>query len=258
LIAVFASQEELPELLSKLCLADGFHYSTSPEAKHGLCPHSSYPVDLLIDATSHYLNKAPINLKDIFGDRFEKVEIFYSSPERYTQCKYVDFLNTKERATVTSPEYIDQLSRSIVEPRKGGQNSVNWKMKSGDFFPYADCDHCYWTGFFSSRQGLKRLERVGSSFLHAARQIESIRKLQIRPAMPIVSGKLQGISKLTSSARSWNESPLYVLDDAMGVAQHHDAVAGVLNNSIPSVFPINFLIVLTTRFLCHYERRNSM
>jgi hypothetical protein len=209
-------------------------------------------VDLLIDATIHYLNNGPINLTDIFGERFEKVEIFYSTPERYTQCKYVDFLNTRERdATVTSPEYIDQVSGNIVAPRNGGEISVNWKMKSGDFFPYADCDHCYWTGFFSSRQGLKRLERVGSSFLHAARQIESIRKLQIRPAMPLVNGKHQGISKLTSSARTWNESPLYVLDDAMGVAQHHDAVAGALNNSIPSVFPINFLIVITTRFFCH-------
>lgn len=198
-------------------------------------------MDLLIDATSHYLNNGPINLKDIFGDRFEQVEIFYSTPERYTQCKYVDFLNAREQdATVTSSEYVDQFSRSSVEPRKESQNSVNWKMKTGDFFPYADCDHCYWTGFFSSRQGLKRLERVGSSFLHAARQIESIRKLQIKPAMSLVSGELQGISKLISSARNWNDSPLYILEDAMGVAQHHDAVAGVLKMAFQVSFRLTF------------------
>lgn len=195
-------------------------------------------MDLLIDATSHYLNNGPINLKGIFGGRFEQVEIFYSTPERYTQCKYVDFLNAREReATITSSEYVDQFSRSSVEPRKGSQNSVNWKMKTGDFFPYADCDHCYWTGFYSSRQGLKRLERVGSSFLHAARQIESIRKLQIRP---LDSGELHGISKMISSARTWSESPLYVLDDAMGVAQHHDAVAGVFNMAFQVSFRLTF------------------
>ena len=104
-------------------------------------------------------------------------------------------------------------------------------MKTGDFFPYADCDHCYWTGFFTSRQGLKRLERVGSSFLHAARQIQSLQELQ-------GSGRVTTVQQLASDSetesalipplKAWNNSPLYKLDDAMGVAQHHDAVAGRL------------------------------
>eukprot|EP00804_Cyclotella_cryptica_P028863 CCRYP_008452-RC/>CCRYP_008452-RC protein AED:0.03 eAED:0.03 QI:1630/1/1/1/1/0.85/7/216/858 len=185
------------------------------------------PVDLLIDATSHYLSNGVIDVNDFFGDSVEKVQIFYSTPERYTQCKYVDFLNARQRdASTTSPEHNDQFSPDNVEQGQQGHNSVNWKIKAGDFFPYADCDHCYWTGFFSSRQGLKRLERVGSSFLHAARQIESMRKLQTQSAMPVVKQKLQGTSRWTSSAMTWNESPLFALDDAMGVAQHHDAVAG--------------------------------
>ncbi|CAN0367670.1 unnamed protein product, partial [Ectocarpus sp. 13 AM-2016] len=31
--------------------------------------------------------------------------------------------------------------------------------------------HCYWTGYFTSRPGLKRLERVTSGYLQAARQL---------------------------------------------------------------------------------------
>ena len=38
-------------------------------------------------------------------------------------------------------------------------------MKSDDFFPYADGPHQFWTGFFSSRPGLKRYERLSSGFL---------------------------------------------------------------------------------------------
>lgn len=33
-------------------------------------------------------------------------------------------------------------------------------------------------------------------------------------------------SESLSNTNSWNDSPLYTLDDAMGVAQHHDAVSG--------------------------------
>lgn len=31
--------------------------------------------------------------------------------------------------------------------------------------------NCYWTGFYTSRPGLKRLERVTSGYLQAARQL---------------------------------------------------------------------------------------
>lgn len=34
--------------------------------------------------------------------------------------------------------------------------------------------NCYWTGFFTSRPGLKRLERVTSGYLQAARQLHAL------------------------------------------------------------------------------------
>jgi hypothetical protein len=29
---------------------------------------------------------------------------------------------------------------------KRGYTNVSWPLKTDDFFPYADCAHCYWTG----------------------------------------------------------------------------------------------------------------
>ncbi|KAL7538827.1 hypothetical protein ACHAXR_008811 [Thalassiosira sp. AJA248-18] len=185
-------------------------------------------LDLLIEATTHFLTDGSIKATDIFGHRFNKVNIFYSTPERYTKCKYVDAVHAKRD--------------NENAPNDGSKfNPASWKnnAKNGDFFPYADCDHCYWAGYFSSRQSLKRMERSGSSFLHAARQVESMAKLQssltadgagnAEETIAATEDKAQVHSPWTETLASdsaWNNSPLYTLDDAMGVAQHHDSVTG--------------------------------
>jgi hypothetical protein len=33
--------------------------------------------------------------------------------------------------------------------------NLTWSVKTDDFFPYADGDHAYWTGYFTSRPALK-------------------------------------------------------------------------------------------------------
>ena len=224
-------------------------------------------MDLLIDATREFLANGTIQVSDIFGNRFDTVKIFYSTPERYTQCKHVDLTNAKQdemaeksnsrtthdsnhndqetsstslhrqpsRAELSFEKQSDKINVRTAEPKF---NPLNWSVKKGDFFPYADCDHCYWTGYFTSRQGLKRLERVGSSFLHTSRQIESMLKLQQsdrgsrgRNSEGMIAANKEGNGVPSwplsgPSVKSWNSSPLYTLEEAMGVAQHHDAVAG--------------------------------
>ena len=43
--------------------------------------------------------------------------------------------------------------------------SQTWELKTDDFFPYADCPHCYWTGYFTSRPALKRYVRLNNNLL---------------------------------------------------------------------------------------------
>ena len=43
-----------------------------------------------------------------------------------------------------------------------------WELKTDDFFPYADCPHCYWTGYFTSRPALKRYVRLNNNLLQVS------------------------------------------------------------------------------------------
>uniref|UniRef100_A0A4W5MS08 Alpha-mannosidase n=1 Tax=Hucho hucho TaxID=62062 RepID=A0A4W5MS08_9TELE len=66
--------------------------------------------------------------------------------------------------------------------------NLTWPLKGDDFFPYADSDHDFWTGYFTSRPALKRYERISNSYLQC--------------------------------------SVLWLVEKAVAVAQHHDAVSG--------------------------------
>jgi lysosomal alpha-mannosidase len=81
--------------------------------------------------------------------------------------------------------------------------NLTWDVKTDDFFPYANNKHSYWTGFYTSRPALKGYVREMNSFLQTCRHFEQY-----------VGGP--GQSGMTSDK----------LAQAMGVAQHHDAVSG--------------------------------
>ncbi|XP_010478748.1 PREDICTED: probable alpha-mannosidase At5g66150 [Camelina sativa] len=86
--------------------------------------------------------------------------------------------------------------------------NLTWPLKTDDFFPYADRAHAYWTGYFSSRPALKRYVRVLSGYYLAARQLE------------FLVGKKSGGPNTCS------------LGDALGIAQHHDAVTGTAKQHV--------------------------
>ncbi|KAI4327749.1 hypothetical protein L6164_020175 [Bauhinia variegata] len=84
---------------------------------------------------------------------------------------------------------------------KNAEN-ISWPLKTDDYFPYADGANAYWTGYFTSRPSLKRYVRVLSGYYLAARQLA------------FLAGK-----KPTGDHT-------FDLGDALGIAQHHDAVSG--------------------------------
>ncbi|MQM18748.1 hypothetical protein Taro_051744 [Colocasia esculenta] len=90
---------------------------------------------------------------------------------------------------------------SIYVDAKHASNE-SWPLKTEDFFPYADREGQYWTGYFTSRPALKGYVRTLSAYYLAARQLEFLR-----------GRKSLG---LTTDA----------LADALAIAQHHDAVTG--------------------------------
>ena len=132
-------------------------------------------LDTLIHAVNQYQQQGKIDEKKL--GRFSGVHIFYSNPDMYTEAKFAE--------------------------------GIAWIVKEDDFFPYSDCDDCFWTGYFTSRPNLKRLERVASSFLHAARQIEAYWS-----------------SAHCADMGSVIYSPLESLEDVIAIIQHHDGVSG--------------------------------
>jgi len=145
-------------------------------------------LDILIEN----INNGLTDFSGLIPD-FDKINAFYSTPELYTSYKYTEFVGKEY-------EQIHSLEESSILRSK-----PSLSIKTDDFFPYSDCDHCFWTGYFSSRPSLKKLERVGSSFLHAARQIQAL---------------------FGNADQMHNTSEIYNLETAMAIAQHHDAVSG--------------------------------
>lgn len=99
-----------------------------------------------------------------------RVNALYSTPSIYTDAKYAE--------------------------------TDSWPLKENDYFPYASDINTYWTGYFTSRPGVKGYVRMLSGYYLAARQLEV----------------MKGRNKAGPTTDS--------LGDALGIAQHHDGVSG--------------------------------
>lgn len=115
-----------------------------------------------------------------------RVNVFYSTVQDYTDAK----LKTARK------EVMEALQRKDLK----AAHASAWTVKTDDFFPYSDCPHCMWTGYFTSRSALKRAIREGDAYLQVAKQLESI------------FGKYP--------------DNLVEFEEAMAIAQHHDAATG--------------------------------
>jgi hypothetical protein len=151
-------------------------------------------LDALISSVKRLQEWKLINVSGLLGPRFDSLSIFYSSPEYYTKCKYEEAKALHFNKTDASGDYRSGLG-----------------IKNDDFFPYSDRPHGFWTGYFTSRASFKRLERTASSFLLAARQIETY----------------GNDVEYNHCKAAFNE-----LEDALGIAQHHDGVSGTAKQHV--------------------------
>jgi alpha-mannosidase len=145
-------------------------------------------IDVMIGATMKFQAWDMVDVRSVFGPRFHRVNMFYSNPDYYAEQKRLE------------------------------SKTIRFPVKTDDFFPYSDCPHCFWTGYFTSRTAFKRYGRVASSLLLATRQIDSL------------YGGLISSAKKTATTKQ--ESTLFPLEDALGVAQHHDAISGTAKQHV--------------------------
>ena len=85
---------------------------------------------------------------------------------------------------------------------------IYWPTKQNDFFPYASDPHAYWSGYFSSRPTSKYMIRQTERLFKTFSQL-----------------------MLLSDASQEN---LNILEETVGVVQHHDAVTGTEKQHVVS------------------------
>ena len=117
--------------------------------------------------------------------------------------KFVNQINKKNITLMysTPSEYLDAIE---------AQN-LKWPVKYDDGFPYSDMPNEFWTGFFSSRAGSKKMIRDTSSYMHASEKLFAKEVIKQNVSDEKVSQILTAKDKIF---------------DTLGVLQHHDAVTG--------------------------------
>ena len=85
--------------------------------------------------------------------------------------------------------------------------------------------HGFWTGYFTSRPALKRFERYANNILQVTRQLNAFSNSQLR-----------------------NE--IFNLSEAMGIAQHHDAVSGTEKQHVACDYALRLSVGIDAAFVC--------
>lgn len=137
----------------------------------------------------------------------------YQYLESYVQKVNSDLENAHGTAILSTPEmYSNDWYQDYIEGKR-----TELKMKFDDFFPYATSGDrtIYWTGFYSSRPGLKRLIFESSWLLQSARKVAVSTFLSL-------SGDIGQLGSFLAAFREASKD----LERALALSQHHDAITG--------------------------------
>nr|XP_033811493.1 lysosomal alpha-mannosidase isoform X2 [Geotrypetes seraphini] len=131
--------------------------------------------------------------------QYENANLWYKNMDKLIRYVNAQQSNgSKVNVLYSTPScYLNQLH----------QANLSWPMIHEDLFPYADGPHQFWTGYFTSRPGFKRYERMSNNLLQMCNQLE------------VLAGPV-------SREGPYGKGDSSMLKRAMAVAQHHDAVSG--------------------------------
>ncbi|EDQ87643.1 uncharacterized protein MONBRDRAFT_33201 [Monosiga brevicollis MX1] len=121
------------------------------------------------------------------------VNAFYSTPSIYTQAKF--------------------------------DANETWEARYDDIMPLADNAHHYWTGYFTSRQSLKKYLRVLTNVLNAARQLAMLTETD------------------TCTSTSYSQTVCTDnLEAALAVTTHHDGLSGTEKQAVADDYALRMSI----------------
>ncbi|XP_059608045.1 lysosomal alpha-mannosidase-like [Phlebotomus argentipes] len=130
---------------------------------------------------------------------------------------------------------LDKLIRYANEAQKNGSDfnlvystpscylkslhdaQITWPTKTDDFIPYASDLHSFWTGYYTSKPALKRLERIGNNFLQICKQLTTFAAEKSEKSL---------------------KSHLDYFSEVMGILQHHDAVTGTSKEHVTKDYTV--------------------